>query len=127
MKIGQYLTKLCVDYVGLLFLAHPVDDKLLKCTCKNYGVSITPETQFVWQTHSCNIMEENLYSCSVSIILHIVHMTGHITFLIVHTSRRLEVFKLCAIYKFTTYVLFHISMTLGDHDIRSKTRYSIPL
>jgi len=24
MKIGQYLTKLCVDYVGLLFLAHPV-------------------------------------------------------------------------------------------------------
>jgi len=24
LKIGQYLTKLCVDYVGLLFLAHPV-------------------------------------------------------------------------------------------------------
>jgi len=24
MKIGQYLTKLCIDYVGLLFLAHPV-------------------------------------------------------------------------------------------------------
>jgi len=24
MKIGQYLTKLCVDYIGLLFLAHPV-------------------------------------------------------------------------------------------------------
>jgi len=26
VKIGQYLTKLCVDYIGLLFLAHPVDD-----------------------------------------------------------------------------------------------------
>jgi len=25
LKICQYLTKLCVDYVGLLFLAHPVD------------------------------------------------------------------------------------------------------
>jgi len=24
LKIGQYLMKLCVDYVGLLFLAHPV-------------------------------------------------------------------------------------------------------
>jgi len=24
LKIGHYLTKLCVDYVGLLFLAHPV-------------------------------------------------------------------------------------------------------
>jgi len=24
MKICQYLTKLCVDYVGLLFLFHPV-------------------------------------------------------------------------------------------------------
>jgi len=24
LKIGQYLTKLSVDYVGLLFLAHPV-------------------------------------------------------------------------------------------------------
>ena len=24
MKIGQYLTKLCVDNIGLLFLAHPV-------------------------------------------------------------------------------------------------------
>jgi len=24
LKIGRYLTKLCVDYVGLLFLAHPV-------------------------------------------------------------------------------------------------------
>jgi len=28
LKIGQYLMKLCVDYVGLLFLAHPVYDVL---------------------------------------------------------------------------------------------------
>ena len=24
LKIGEYLAKLCVDYAGLLFLAHPV-------------------------------------------------------------------------------------------------------
>jgi len=30
LKIGQYLTKLCVDYVGLLFLAHPVYDNMRK-------------------------------------------------------------------------------------------------
>jgi len=31
LKIGQDLTKLCVDYVGLLFLAHPVDRRA-SCT-----------------------------------------------------------------------------------------------
>jgi len=28
LKIGQYLTKLCVDCVGLLFLAHPVYERI---------------------------------------------------------------------------------------------------
>jgi len=30
LKIGQYLTKLCVDYVGLLFLANPVLQDVLE-------------------------------------------------------------------------------------------------
>jgi len=29
LKIGQYLTKLCVDYVDLLFLAHRVHQQCL--------------------------------------------------------------------------------------------------
>ena len=33
MKIGQYLTKLCVDYVGLLFLAHPVFGVVSQMEC----------------------------------------------------------------------------------------------